>query len=249
MKITPETPINELKAYRKELGARWGPMSEALYQSRPNQAAEVAYSDFESLVSAVDSLIATKVSVPKDAHTDPVVTQSQPVMNLEAIHGTSTHTIRELTEEEKVARRDAAQRPPADWVDNTPDGGVAASDDSDSAFNADSLIAFLDDHGRSGLAGFRADARNILGQLQGGAHASAQHNLAHLVEKVRPAVASYRDDELKDNIYHEAHRNRVKDHPVRRALIAVANKIEEAYQYLSTGRNKLAIQSLNTAKG
>ena len=224
MKITPDTTATELKAYRKELGARWGPMSEALYQSRPNQAAEVAYSDFESLVSAVDTLIASAV--------DAVVPPPQPpVIALESIHGNSTHTIRDLTED-------------------TPDGAPGIlNDDSDSKFNADSLIAFLDDHGRSSLAGFRADARNILGQLQGGAHASAQHNLAHLVEKVRPAVASYRDDDLRDNIYHDAHRDRVAKHPYRRALIAFADKIEEAYQYLSTGRNKLAAQSLNTAKG
>ena len=187
MKITPDTTATELKAYRKELGARWGPMSEALYQARPNQAAEVAYSDFESLVSAVDSLIATKVSVPKDAHTDPVVTQSQPVMNLEAIHGTSTHTIRELTEEEKVARRDAAQQPPADWVDNTPDGGVAASDDSDSAFNADSLVAQLEDHGR-GLIAISSEGERTPGPLQQGNHMQAKHHLVHLVEKVKPST-------------------------------------------------------------
>ena len=242
MKITPETPINELKAYRKELGARWGPMSEALYQARPNQAAEVAYSDFESLVSAVDTLIASAV----DAVVPP---PQQPVIALESIHGNSTHTIRDLTEEELIRRRDEAQKAP-EGPDNTPDGApVISGDDSDSKFNADSLIAFLDDHGQSGLAGFRSDARNILGQLQGGAHASAQHNLAHLVEKVRPAVASYRDDDLRDNIYHDAHRDRVAKHPYRRALIAFADKIEEAYQYLSTGRNKLAAQSLNTAKG
>ena len=79
MKITPDTTATELKAYRKELGARWGPMSEALYQSRPNQAAEVAYSDFEALVSAVDTLIASAV--------DAVVPPPQPpVIALESIH-------------------------------------------------------------------------------------------------------------------------------------------------------------------
>ena len=236
MKITPDTTATELKAYRKELGARWGPMSEALYQARPNQAAEVAYSDFEALVSAVDTLIAT-------------APQQQPVIALESIHGNSTHTIRDLTEEELIRQRDEAQKAP-EGPDNTPDGApVILNDDSDSKFNADSLVASLDDHGRSTLTAFRADARNILGQLQGGAVPTAHHNLAHLVEKVQPAVAAYRDDDLRDNIYHDAHRDRVAKHPYRRALIAFADKIEEAYQYLSTGRNKLAAQSLNTAKG
>ena len=242
MKITPETPINELKAYRKELCARWGPMSEALYQARPNQAAEVAYSDFESLVSAVDTLIASAV----DAVVPP---PQQPVIALESIHGNSTHTIRDLTEEELIRRRDEAQKAP-EGPDNTPDGApVISGDDSDSKFNADSLVAFLDDHGRSTLTAFRNEARTILVQLQGGGTATAKHNLVHLVEKVRPGVAAYRDADLKANIYHEAHRDRVARHPYRQALIAFADKIEEAQIYLSTGREKLAAQSLNTAKG
>ena len=81
MLLTNEMSLAELKSYRRELAARWRPLAEKLKIARPNQAAEVAYADFESLVSAVDLLI-----------------ERYPVKK-EGIHVNSTHTIRDVTDD------------------------------------------------------------------------------------------------------------------------------------------------------
>ena len=232
MLLTNEMSLAELKSYRRELAARWRPLAEKLKIARPNQAAEVAYADFESLVSAVDLLIERYPGKKEGIHVD------------------STHTIRELTEEELVARRDAAQKPPEAWVDDTPDSNVGFNSGAveDSEFNADSILGMLQNTGQSTLRNLRLGAKKVLGLLEKGHKPAALHELVHLVERAYADTAVYQDEHLEKNILPQ-HRSTIADLPVRKALVRVVDQLCTAHDYLEGGGDTDAKRYLSAAKG
>ena len=232
MLLTNEMSLAELKSYRRELAARWRPLAEKLKIARPNQAAEVAYADFESLVSAVDLLI-----------------ERYPVKK-EGIHVDSTHTIRELTEEELVARRDAAQKPPEAWVDDTPDSpaNFNSGAEEDSKFNADGILGMLQNTGQITLGTLRRGAQKVLDVYEKQDRLLAIHELTHLVERSYADTAVYQDEYLEKNILPQ-HRSAIADLPVRKAIVKVVNLLCEAFDELNAEDDYHALATLRAAKG